>query len=95
MRLYFLTLLEAVENAEKYIKQAQAVAAELGVDSDELLQNAFETDPNPKKKNVTWILKQAKFKNIILPEDGERVEIALKEYERQMVAAERKLENAQ
>ena len=82
MRLCYLTLLEAAENVDKYLKQATAVAAELGVDADELLKNAFEADPHPKKKNVTWILKQVKLKNIILPEDAERLITDLKEYER-------------
>jgi hypothetical protein len=84
MKLYELHLLEALlPPEEKYHSQAEKLAKSLNIDANELLKAAIKADPNPKKKNVGWILKQAGVRNIILPEDIPHLANVLRQFEEQ------------
>lgn len=54
-------------------EQQEATARALGLSVERVLQLANSVDPTPEKRFETWLLKQMKFKNIRLPEDGSRV----------------------
>lgn len=62
-------------------EQIAAVAKKLGVDPKELLSLVQETDISGKRVYEVWLLKQVGLKNIILPEDKERVQKVLKDFE--------------
>jgi hypothetical protein len=84
MKLYELHLLETLlPPEEKYRSQAEKLAKSLNTDADKLLKAAIQADPNSKKKNVGWILKQAGARNIILPEDILHLANVLRQFEEQ------------
>lgn len=60
----------------KHAAQIQAVANILGWAPSRVLSEALGCDPT-EGQYLAWILKQMKFKNIVLPEDRSRVGIAL------------------
>jgi hypothetical protein len=68
--------LGAQDPAVKHAALIQAVAKALGADPADVLEVALDADPT-RRDYVGWILKQMKFTNIILPEDGSRVLEAL------------------
>lgn len=65
--------LGAMDPAEKHDAQIRAVAKALHTVPGNVLQYALDADPTPYKIYLGWILKQMKYKNIILPEDRPRV----------------------
>lgn len=73
MRLDFLT--EALDQ-----RQAEVVAKQLGLDTEQVITLARAADPTGRDKFVPWILKQMKFKNVRMPEDTSRVYDALSRF---------------
>jgi hypothetical protein len=88
--LYLLEALDPVANAfAKFGKNAVNIAKKVhdnhpNLDYEELakqlLQQAIETDPDPKKKSVGWILKQVGNKAIILPDDAHAINELLRRF---------------
>ena len=88
--LYLLEAIDPVANAvAKFSKNAVNIAKKVhdnrpNLDYEELakqlLQQAIETDPDPKKKSVGWILKQVGQKAIILPDDAHAINELLKRF---------------
>jgi hypothetical protein len=68
--------LGAQDPAVKHAALIQAVSKALGAAPASVLAAALDADPT-RRDYVGWILKQMKFGNIILPEDGSRVIEAL------------------
>jgi hypothetical protein len=77
--------LGAQDPAIKFAAQIQAVAETLDIDPKSVLDEAFQADPTAwhgeYPQYLGWILKQMKFKNVILPEDRQRVWDALELFE--------------
>jgi hypothetical protein len=81
--LCFLEALDPVANAvAKFGKTAINVAKKLNDNrpdlnyegiAKELLQHVIDADPDPKKKNVGWLLKRISNREIILPEDSHEI----------------------
>jgi hypothetical protein len=88
--LYLLEALDPVANAiAKFSKNAVNIAKKVhdnypNLDYEDLakqlLQQTIETDPDPKKKSVGWILKQVGNKAIILPDDAHAINELLRRF---------------
>ena len=61
-------------------EQINAVAKKLNTTPELLLEIVHAYDPTKEKKFEAWLIKQVGFENIILPEDGRRVEQVLKDF---------------
>jgi hypothetical protein len=61
-------------------QQIDSVATKLNLTPEQVVSLANAVDPTPEKKFEAWILKQMGFKNIILPEDGNRVQQVLQDF---------------
>jgi hypothetical protein len=60
-------------------EQINSVSKKLGLTPEQVVAYAHEVDPTEKYE--VWLLKQMGFKNIILPEDADRVKKTLKQFE--------------
>jgi hypothetical protein len=60
-------------------EQINSVSKKLGLTPEQIVSFAHEVDPTSKYE--IWLLKQMGFRNIILPEDAERVQRTLKQFE--------------
>ena len=58
-------------------EQIVSAAKSLGITAEQLLKLTGDVDPTPEHKFEAWLIKQLKFKNIRLPEDGGRVKKVL------------------
>lgn len=61
-------------------QQKVAVVKALGLTLERVMVLAHAADPTPEKRFEAWVLKQMKFKNIRLPEDGFRVRQVLQNF---------------
>ena len=91
MRLSSLHLLEALDPvaaavskfkqyAEKAIEKLKQDAAIYDFSPELLLRLAIDVDPDPKKKNIGWIIKQVKNHQTTLPEDSENLQQLLRRF---------------
>jgi hypothetical protein len=60
-------------------EQINSVSKKLGLTPEQVVSFAHEVDPTSKYE--VWLLKQMGFRNIILPEDADRVKKTLKQFE--------------
>lgn len=61
-------------------EQIAAAAKKLNITPEELLNLVHNVDPTNEKKFEAWLIKQMSFKNIRLPEDGNRVTQVLNDF---------------